>query len=280
MAADEAKRTAFIDAVVNIVLEKDLDGIDIDWEYPIGPDWGQEIKSDPSDGDNFIALLKEMKGAFKAIKDRYGKDVTISIAAPAGPWYVQKLDCSTIGSLVDTVKLMTYDYYGGWSGTTGHLANVYLTPEDADPWGGISTDTIVNNYLNAGIPAEKMILGIPFYGRGWTGVEPGPNGDGLFQPYKESAFGDGLSWSDTEAVLASGNYKVYWDDVAKATYMYDGNNFVTFVEPRAVTEIANYALEKGLGGVMVWEYAHDYKCEMFPELQKVMNPGYVAPSEK
>ena len=279
MAADPAKRKAFIDAVVDLVVDKKLDGIDIDWEYPVGPDWGQEIKSDPKDGENLITLCKEMKSAFKAIKDEYGRDVTLSVAAPASTWYPQKIDCVALANTVDTIKLMTYDYHGGWSGYAGHVANLSLNPSDPE-WGGWSTDATVDMYLNAGVPAEKLILGLSFYGRAWQGVEPGPNKDGLYQKYKNVIYEDGVSWSDMEKIYEEGNFEIFWDDVAKAPYMYNGDVFISYTDPLAIKYIAKYARDKKLGGVMVWEYGHDYKCELFPVLQGAMNLGYVAPSEK
>ena len=270
MAADPEKRAKFIAAVVDLVKEKKLNGIDIDWEYPIGPDWGQPIKSDPADADNFIILLNELRAALKAVEAETGY-VSLSIAVVASGWFPDKIDCKALADAVDTMKLMSYDYYGGWSGQTGHLANLYTNPADPD-WGGWSTDAAVQKYLADGVPAEKLILGLAFYGRGWKGVEPGPNGDGLYQKYKESAFGDGLSWSDMEKTFTEGNFKIYWDDVAKAPYMYNGDEFITYTDPEAIQYICDYANEKGLGGVMVWEYGHDMDCELFPVLVNSIAP--------
>ena len=272
MAADPEKRAKFIAAVVDLVKEKKLNGIDIDWEYPVGPDWGQPIKSDPKDGENFIVLLKELRTALKAVEAETGH-VSISIAIVASGWFPQKVDVKALADAVDTMKLMSYDYYGGWSGQAGHHANLYTNPADPD-WGGWSTDASVQAYLNAGVPAEKIILGVAFYGRGWKGVEPGPNGDGLYQKYKESAFGDGLSWSDMGPYLAADSgFTRYWDDVAKAPYLYNGDEFLSYTDPEAISYIGKYVRDNGLGGVMVWEYGHDYKCELFPVLvESVADP--------
>ena len=111
------------------------------------------------------------------------------------------------------------------------------------------------------------MLGIAFYGRGWKGVEAGANGDGLYQKYESGAYSDGLSWADTAPFLAEGSgYTRYWDDAAKACYLYNGDEFISYVVGQAVEEIGKYAREKGLGGVFTWEYGHDVKCDLLPTL--------------
>lgn len=265
MSADDTKRATFVQAAVDLLKDKNLDGIDIDWEYPIGPDWGQEISSSPDDGVNFIKLLSDLRVALDTLGKETGKYYSISIAVPASTWYVEKIDVVKVASIVDSMKLMTYDYYGSWSSQTGHQANLYNNPLDPD-WGGWSSDQSVALYLNAGVPAEKLILGVAFYGRAWQGVpENGVNG--LFQPYTASIYDDGLSWIDLQTFLdpASG-YTRYWDDVAKSPYLYNGDVFITYTDEEAINLIGDYAKAKGLGGVMTWEYGHDTESELIKVL--------------
>lgn len=265
VAASPLKRATFIKEAISLVKSKKLDGIDIDWEYPVGPDWGEEIPHSPEDGDNFILLLSELRSELTELGKKTGKQYLISIAAPGSTWYVQKIDVVKIASLVDSIKLMTYDYYGGWSGTTGHHANLFNNP--ADPaWGGWSTAQTVDTYLAAGVPASKLVVGVAFYGRAWKGVADA-DVHGLYQKFTESAYPDGLSWPDLKKFIAAGSgYTRYWDDVAKAPYLYNGDTFITYTDVQEIAEIGSYAKQKGLGGVMTWEYGHDVDAELLKPL--------------
>lgn len=270
MAADPEKKEKFIAALVNLLKEKDLDGIDIDWEYPVGPDWGQEIQSSPEDGKNFLSLLQDMRTAFDNLGKTTGKHYSISCAIPGSSWYVQKIDVISLSKLVDTMKLMSYDYYGGWSAQTGHHANLYNNPEDPD-WGGWSTDQAVKMYLNAGVPASKIVIGVALYGRAWKGVED--NGvHGLYQKFAEPAYGDGLSWTQLKEFLKPGSgFTRYWDDVAKAPFLYNGDIFISYTDAEEIKLIGEYVKENGLGGVMAWEYGHDIESELIKALYNSVN---------
>jgi chitinase len=265
-AHDPDARAAFIANLCGYLERYDLDGADIDWEYPVGPDWGQEITSRPEDRDNYIALLTELRAAMDALGEETGKQYSLSACIPGSAWWVAKNDAVAVADIVDNLKLMSYDYYGGWSGNTGHLANLYNNPADPE-WGGWSTDQAVTLYLDAGVPAEKITLGFAFYGRAWKGVEDG-GANGLFQKYTESAYPDGLAWAQIKEFVNGGEYVRHWDDAARAPFLYNGDIFITYTDEEAIREIAAYAKEKGLGGVMVWEYGHDMDGELFSVLNE------------
>ncbi|MDR2398270.1 MAG: hypothetical protein LBD74_05860 [Spirochaetaceae bacterium] len=262
-AYDPEIRERFIAQLCDYLERYDLDGADIDWEYPVGPDWGQEIKSRPEDRETYIALLTELRAALDALGEKTGKRYALSACIPAGTWWIDKNDAVAAVNVVDNLKLMAYDYYGGWSRTTGHLANLYTNPADPE---GRSTAQIVEAYLAAGVPAEKIVLGLAFYGRAWGGVEDG-GAQGLFQPYAEAAYPDGLSWSKIKAFLQGDEYIRYWDATAQAPYLYNGDIFITYTDAEAIRSIAGYVKKTGLAGVMVWEYGHDMEGELF----KVLN---------
>ncbi|MDR1866777.1 MAG: glycoside hydrolase family 18 protein [Treponema sp.] len=258
---DPALRAKFISAVLISLGVHDLDGIDIDWEYPVGPDWGSEIKARPEDRQNYLALLSELRTALDGLGAQTGKRYSLSTAVPASGWFVQKNDVVAAAQLVDSLKLMAYDYYGSWSGQTGHCANLSNNPNDPD-WGGWSTKQALDAYLNAGVPPGKLMIGIPFYGRAWNGVEDG-GVNGLYQKYKESAFPDGLPWSKIKEFLKEGSgYTRYWDNRAQAPFLYNGDTFITYTDAEAIRLITAYGKEKGLGGVFTWEYAHDIHADL------------------
>ena len=263
---DPETRAKFIANVCDWLKTHELDGVDIDWEYPVGPEWGQEIKSRPEDRENFIALLSELRAALDVQGASLNKHYGLSACIPASAWYVAQNDVLAVASIVDNLKLMAYDYYGGWSATTGHLANLRNNPTDPE-WGGWSTEQAVDVYLNAGVPREKMVLGLSFYGRAWAGVEDGGT-NGLFQKYT-AAVPDVFSWPQIKELTKEGSaYTRYWDDAAQAPYLYNGDVFITYTDAEAIALIAAYAKEKGLGGVMVWEYANDIEGDLFNVLNK------------
>ncbi|MEJ5189207.1 glycoside hydrolase family 18 protein [Treponema sp. J25] len=265
MAIDPKLRSEFVKNVLSWLEKYNLDGVDIDWEYPVGPDWGLPIKTRPEDKDSYVWLLQDLRTALNALGSKTGKVYTLSVAVPASTWFVQKLDVVAISQIVDSMKLMSYDYYGSWSATTGHTANLYNNP--ADPaWGGWSTDQAVQAYLTAGVPANKIVLGAAFYGRGWKGVPEGET-NGLFQKYKEATYLDGISYGDIKKLLnSSRNFVRYWDDVAKAPFIYNGDEFITYSDPQSLQELAQYAEKYGCKGVMYWEYGHDIEGELLESL--------------
>jgi len=278
MANDPKLRAAFAANICKWLEDYNLDGMDVDWEYPVGPEWGQEIKSRPADKQNYISLLQDLRNAMDNLGSKTGKRYGLSTAVPASGWFPKAIDVKAAARIVDTLKLMAYDYYGGWSDTTGHHTNLSNNPRDP-AWGGWSTRQALAEYLGAGVPPEKIALGIGFYGRAWQGVEHGNNEDtpGLFQPYKSlprtAPFDQGtIDWTDIKEFLKPGSgYKRYWDDIAKAPYLYNGDIWISYTDAEQIKLLADFAKEKKLAGVFVWEYCHDMNAELFKILAESFN---------
>ncbi len=137
-----------------------FDGIDVDWEYP-----GEENAA------NFFALLTE----FRHQMDQLRPGLRLTIAVGPSPHMYPAVDFGAVSNLVDQIGIMNYDYIGPWSHTTGFLAPLYT-----EEGHGGSVEHSILSYKQAGIPAGKLLLGLPFYGYGWKAV--GNTGNGLFQP--------------------------------------------------------------------------------------------------
>ncbi|MDR0643686.1 MAG: glycoside hydrolase family 18 protein [Treponema sp.] len=268
-AEDAEKREKFIANVCEWLETFDLDGVDIDWEYPVGPEWGADIETQPADRNNYISLLSELRAALDQLGQSTGKRYGLSVAVPASPWFCEKNRAKDAAKIVDVFKLMAYDYYGGWNKTTGHHAN--LRKADGDPeWGGWSTAQAVRVFLQAGIPPEKIILGVGFYGHAWEGVPEGAR-HGLFQKYEKVSPLDGLGWDKIKPLLEpDSGYTRYWDDTAKAPYLYNGDTFISYTDAEAIGYITEYVKQLKLGGVFVWEYAHDINGELLQTLSEKM----------
>jgi len=267
MAHDPALREKFIANVRDWLKAYNLDGVDIDWEYPVGPEWGQNIKSRPEDKQNYITLLGDLRNALDALGKETGKHYYLSTAVPASSWFIKYNNVKAASDIVDRLKIMAYDYYGSWSSVTGHNANLYRNSRDTGNW---STDQAISAYLKANAPPEKIMLGIAFYGQAWRGVKEGnfPDTPGLFQ--SRTAFYNTISWSDIKkSYLKSGSgYTRYWDSVAQAPFLYNGDRWVSYTDHDQITALAAYVKGKNLGGSFVWEYGHDMDAELLQTLAK------------
>jgi chitinase len=263
MANDPALRAAFTANVCDWLEAHDLDGVDIDWEYPVGPEWGQNIKSRPEDRQNYISLLGDLRNALDALGEETGKRYYLSTAVPASSRFITRNDVKAASDIVDRLKVMAYDYYGTWSGTTGHHASLYTNSRDTNR---SSTDSAVRAYLNAGVKPEKIMLGAAFYGYVWRNVAQGSYAatPGLFQSGTSAG---SISWTDIAAYLKPGSgYTRYWDSTAKAPFLYNGNRWISCTDHEQIRALTNYAKEQKLIGVFVWEYGHDMGADLLKTL--------------
>ena len=240
-----------------------FDGIDIDWEYPVCCGLGNNYR--PEDKENYTALLAE----FRRQLDQIDPGLLLTIAAPAGPHNIVNHEFSKFPQYLDFMNLMTYDYHGSWDAQTGLLSPMYRDPDDPFANPGWSMDETVQTYLTQyGIPKEKLVLGLPFYGRSWSGVAPGPNGDGLYQ----SATGDGPGERDEPGMLNystimsryAPTYTKYYNNEARVPWLYDGTNFITYDDPIAIAEKARYIVQHNLAGAMFWNLMSDIKGNPAP----------------
>jgi chitinase len=224
-----------------------FDGVDLDWEYPTvchedNPDCS------PDDTVNFTGLLAE----FRSQLDAVDPNLLLTIAAPASEDKHSKIEKDQIHQYLDWINIMTYDMYGGFSPTTGHQANLYTSPLDPLGVDAVSIDRAVTEYL-VDVPASKLIVGVPFYGRGWAGVTD--INDGLYQPYSRLPRGRFEKGIDDYKELTS--LTVSWDPVAEASYSFDGSTFWTFDDPACITNKMNYIKAQNLCGAMFWELSGD-----------------------
>jgi chitinase len=158
--------------------------------------------------------------------------------------------------LLDWFNLMTYDYYGAWSSATGFNAPLY--PAAADP-AGLSVDTTVQAYLAAGVPADKLVLGLPFFGHGWQGVASVNNG--LYQPFSAPAQGTGKGTFDFYALQDSRfiTFTRYWDAEAQVPWLYDPAQgiMISYDDVESLGLKSAYIHQNNLGGAMIWQIAAD-----------------------
>lgn len=252
MALSKQSRSLFIESVVSFIEKYNLDGLDIDWEYPAMA--GATNNFRPEDTRNYTLLVKELRHRFNREQKKLHRHLLLSVATGASPKFLAHTEMGKVQRYVDSVNLMTYDYYGpGNDAITGHQAPLFTNPVDPKQ---LSADRSVRDYEAAGIPARKIVLGLPFYARRWAEVSS--QNHGLFQPGKRpprSSYGPG---QDPASLLKAG-YTRYWDTASSAPYLYnpDTQTFVSYEDAESVARKCKYVLDKKLAGVMFWTYSSD-----------------------
>lgn len=244
-----------------------FDGIDIDWEYPAAAGLPGNVYR-PEDTQNFTALLAEFRSQLDAQGAIDGKHYLLTIAAPAGEDKYTHIQLGTIHQYLDWANLMTYDFHGAWdtTGPTNFMAPLYGSPND--PSVGVSRnyniDYAVNAYIAAGFPASKLVLGLPYYGRGWANVAAGPNNNGLYQSANGAAPStrpdeDGMEFYRALKANLEPSYTKYYDPITKAMWIYNPSTGIwwSYDDPTSLATKLAYMRAKGLGGAMAWELQAD-----------------------
>lgn len=246
-AATKESREKFAKSILDLVVEDNLDGIDLDWEYPCVGIAG--IKAESEDKENFTYLLKEIREQLDQVTERH---CMLTIAAGGDEYYTRCTQMERVQEYLDYVQLMTYDLRGGFSIATGHHTNLYTNAADLS---SASVDHVVEAFVEAGVPRRKLVIGVAFYSRIWKGV-PDCNHGFLQMAGSTGGYGPDYSKLD-ETYLDKKGFERYWDDEAKAPYLFNGSEFISYDDKESIRYKAEYVKEKGLGGIMYWEYGCD-----------------------
>jgi chitinase len=251
-------RATFAKSSAAFAKEHGFDGVDIDWEYP-GGGGNDKGRGGPEDTPNFTALLRDLRAALDAQGKADGKRYLLTIAAPAGG-QIKRIEVGQIHPLLDFINLMTYDFAGSWSKQTAFNAPLY--PWGEHDQGKLGGDVSVQSYFKAGVPADKVVLGVPFYGRAFGGVKAAGDTHGLNQPFDPKAkqtSPDGWGWRGISANFVDKKAKHFWHDKAKVPWLFDEKTglFITYDDPQSIRGKAQYVRDNNLGGVMIWELSDD-----------------------
>jgi chitinase len=274
-ALTAASRQKFVSSCIDLFVKGDLpdpgwggmggqgaaagvfDGIDLDWEWP-GSEGNAGNIIRPEDRQNFTKLVEEFRTQLDASGETVGKHYLLTSFLPAAPAKIDAgFEVGKVFSSLDFGTVQGYDLHGAWESTTNHQSNLYTSKKDpAVP--SFSVDDTVHAYFDRGAPAGKLVIGVPFYSRGWTGVAP--TNKGLYQPSSGPAPGvweSGVNdYKVTKGLLGSG-FTRYWDGKAFAAWLFDGTTFWTFDDPIVLKHKARYVLKNDLGGIMFWELSGD-----------------------
>ncbi|KAK9380144.1 glycoside hydrolase superfamily [Kockiozyma suomiensis] len=261
VAQSPAKRATFVSSAVKLVADLGLDGVDIDWEYPKNSD----------QADQYVSLLKEMRAGL----NRYAEDILkktgtkpnfyLTIAAPCGMENMINLKISQMDAYLDFWNLMAYDFSGpGWSTVTGHQANIY--------GGQVSADTAIDYYIQQGVSSQKLVLGMPLYGRVFgntSGLGDSFNGDGGAGSWEHGVF-DYKALPDVATVDQH--------NIASYTYNPDTRTLISYDTPAVAGLKAKYIMQKSLGGAMWWESSGDRPLESGKSVVKTVIDQFGGPA--
>ena len=267
VALTDSSRKIFAQSAVDFLKKFKLDGIDLDWEYPNQPGDGNIHR--PEDIENFTLLLKEVRVFLdyqSEVDGRRGNDkYLLTIATGGDKAYIENTNLGEAHQYLDFINIMSYDAYNGLHTTTGHHANLF--PADGDPAIKAKGEevksalTSVIGHIDAGVPVEKINLGLAFYGRFWKGVSNKNNGlfqaaesVGMIEYYRVLA----------EKYIEKNGFTRFWDESAQAPYLWnpDSSIFISYEDTISIRLKIDYLKEKGLGGVMFWEYTDDYESQL------------------
>ncbi|WP_020604805.1 glycosyl hydrolase family 18 protein [Spirosoma spitsbergense] len=255
-ALTDDARKKFATSAVDLLVRHQLDGVDIDWEYPAQVGAGNIFR--PADKQNYTLFLKAIRDRLDVQgkrDNRTGPNHYLLTAATGGDTaFVNHTELGKAQAYLDYVNIMTYDLYHGNDTVTGHHSPLYQS-KLGDHSRNSSADA-VEGHIRAGVPADKIVLGLPFYGRGWGKVQDKNNG--LFQ----SATGEHSFISHDKLAkeyINKNGFVRYWDDDAKAPYLWNltSKTFISYADEASFVPKIEYVKDKKLAGVMFWEYIYD-----------------------
>lgn len=260
VAATVHERRAFVASCVELFLTRwpgVFDGIDIDWEYPVCcgmPENGYR----PEDRRNCTLLFRELRRQLDALGAETDQRYLLTAAMPAGHELpVNCFELRDTAEILDWINVMTYDMDDSErSGITNFNAPFRSPREDPRPPAeleALSVDGTIGVYEEAGVPRERIVVGVPFFGRKFTGVPAGNNG--LHQPFI------GAMSVPYHAVVTDylPTYQRFWHPEADVPWLYDAGSgtMLSYDDSASIARKTDYVVAEGLGGVMAWELSGD-----------------------
>lgn len=227
-----------------------FDGIDLDWEFP-----------DAADRKTFVAVLQALRNRLNEASQRLNRPLLLTIDGAATPYFIQHYDIPAIAPLVDWVNVMAYLYHmpQSWNDHTGHHAPFRTSKKDPHGEEYNLRQVSVQAWKAGGMPLDKLMLGIPYFGVGYAGVEAGsdPKLPGLYQRYRAPLVEGGeIPYSELwTQYWQTGSYKAYWDTEAGVPFLYNERDkaWISYESPMSASGKTNWAKKEGLGGVFLWE---------------------------
>ncbi|MBM7676220.1 glycoside hydrolase family 18 protein [Gracilibacillus alcaliphilus] len=267
VASSEETRQVFAESAVDFVRTFHLDGLDLDWEYPVAGGMPNNHR-DPSDKQNHTLLLQAVRDAFDQAEQEDEKEYLLTIAGAATWAYAENNELGKIAEIVDYMAIMAYDINGTWSGLTGHNAPLYGDPLETElrgwTFGVASTIEVYGD-----VPRDKLLLGVPFYGHSWAGCNPDQDGkmameNGAYQECapgweQQGIEGGTVNYHVIKSLINQDGYNYFFDNTSKVPYLYNEKQgeFISYDNVESLGYKVNFIKEQGLKGAMIWDLAGD-----------------------
>ncbi|WP_417899724.1 glycosyl hydrolase family 18 protein [Bacillus haimaensis] len=252
-ALTEDSRARFAESVRQFLLDYGFDGVDLDWEYPVSGGEADNTNR-PEDKRNYTLLLKKIRETLDEQSEKDDKEYLLTIAAGASKAHAANLELTEIHPYLDYIQLMTYDIHGEWDPLSGLNAPLHQDPASGFH-GEWSVGDGVQTYINGGVPPEKLVMGLPFYGRVFKQVDDTSN-NGLYKSF--SGGGTSLSYAKIASDYVNQNgFSRVWIEDSKVPLLFDGTTVVSYDDQESIGHKTAFIKEKGLGGAMMWELSQD-----------------------
>ncbi|MGG7177283.1 glycosyl hydrolase family 18 protein [Clostridium paraputrificum] len=298
MCQTAAGRQTFADSVVKFLRDYGFDGADIDYEYPTSVgEAGNPIDFPVAEPirarlyNDYLEMMKVLRKTIDEASDKDGKKYLLTAAVTASGWVLGGMGRGEYVDYLDFINLMSYDYHGAWDGYVAHNSPLYSDNRDpaTKPLGYdyLSTDWSVR-YFSGICDPSKIVVGVPYYTRGWEKVTPSSYPGGLYGSAWQGKIDESEGWGATgidnvwHDKLPDGSeepggsnplwhvknlladkalgYERFWDDVSKVPYVWNEKKkvWLSFEDEQSMGEKMDYIVNKNLGGVMIWEIDGDY----------------------
>ncbi|MGL4372478.1 MAG: glycosyl hydrolase family 18 protein, partial [Turicibacter sp.] len=286
MDTDEGINT-FTDSAVQFIRDYGFDGVDIDFEFPSSTSQsGNPEDFDVSEprretiNERYNLMMKILREKIDAAALEDGKEYLLTAAVSASSWVLGGVSSNEYANYLDFLSIMSYDYHGGWNEFVENQANIYPDPLDRETANMLMPVLAMEwsyRYYRGVLPPEKILMGIPYYTRGWENVQGG-NGSGLHGTSKSPATGKYNIWGDLDSSgnqIPAGanplwhvlnlmeqdpNLKIHWDEVGTVPYIWQNDEkvFLTFENERSIDERLKFIEENNLGGALIWVMDGDF----------------------
>lgn len=234
VASTAQRRETFAQSCRDLLREEKLDGLDINWEYPVSG--GQSgVRHRTSDRENFTLLLRQLRSVLS--------DFCLTAAGGATKDYLDKIEPKKVSQVLDYIFLMGYDFWGPWEKRTGIHAPLE------------KVRAIAEAYLEAGIPSGKIILGTPLYGYRYTGVKR--ENSALNRPFSG---GGSIPYDSVKKLLDSRVLRLY--HYQNEPYLYSSGTLISYDNEDSIAAKAALAGDLGLAGVGFWELSYNAGGEL------------------
>lgn len=248
------------DSMIAFMQKYGFDGIDVDWEYP----------DSDAEKAQFTSLIQTLRSKLDTLGLQSDKYFQLSAAVTTNHNNISYINPKVTAPLLDSVNVMAYDIHGAFDAITGHNAPLFANTMDQDLL--LNVSSAMKEYAETyGVPKQKLMMGIPFYGRGWGSVAPTEleaGLPGLFVAGSATVHGQ---WDDVgqytgtnpystlKSMLASGEYTRYWDPQSQVPYLYSKSTqeFFTYDDPQSVQGKVDYINAQGYGGAIIWDLSGD-----------------------